>query len=201
MLLGVAQTSEFADAPTHRYRQPSFWIKWFSRRVATPDAPTHRYRQPSFWIKWFSCRVATKIAPVKGIDAGLSPTTGPRLHTLPIPHAHKHFIYEALWRKLRTGHRLRHWLPHEQRCPIDGAYHTHEHVLLTCANLERVWQHLAPCMLPFKHDNTPIRMFHQMLTVYLADSLSHVPSLVALWAIMANWHTVCTVKKAPALDA
>ena len=84
---------------------------------------------------------------------------------------------------------------------IDGTDHTHEHALATCASLERVWQHLAPCMLPFKPDNTPIRTVHEMLTVHRADLLSHLRGLVAWSAVMANWHTVCSVRKAPALDA
>ena len=99
------------------------------------DAPTQRYHQPSFWTKWLSRRVATILAPVKAMDAGLSPTIWRRLHTLPIPHAHTQFIYEALWHKLRTDHRLRHWLPHQQLCPIDGTDHTREHSLVTCAGL------------------------------------------------------------------
>ena len=56
-------------------------------------------------------------------------------------------------------------------------------------------------MLPFKHNDMAIRTFHSMLTAHLADSLSHIPGLVAWSAIMANWHPVCTVRNTPALDA
>ena len=71
--------------------------------------------------------------------------------------------------KLRTGYGLRHWLPHHQLCPIDGTNHAHQHALIMCANLAKVWQHLA---------NTPVRMFYSMLTTHLADSLSHTLGLI-----------------------
>ena len=163
--------------------------------------PAERYHPLSFWTKLLSHRVATKLAPVDGVKAGLGPTPWRGLHSLPIRHTHNHFTYEDLWHKLRTGYQLRHWLPHQQLCSIDLTHHTHEHALITCSNRAKVRQHLAPCMLPFKHNGTPVRMFHLILSRHLADSLSHIPGLIAWSAIMANWHTVYTVRKTRALDA
>ena len=74
--------------------------------------------------------------------------------------------------------------------------HTHEHALITCNDLTKVWQHLASCMLPFKLNGVSVRTFHWMLTTHLADLLSHIPGLTAWSAIMANWQNVHNVRKA-----
>ena len=130
---GVHKLSQLTPAHIHTYKS-AYRLAWRNLRKSA-EAPAQRYHQPSFWAKWLSHRVATKLAPVKGINTGKGPTTWHRLHNVPIPHAHKHFIYEALWHKLRTGFRRRHWLPHQQLRPIAGTYHTHKHALITCANL------------------------------------------------------------------
>ena len=80
---------------------------------------------------------------------------------------------------LRTGHRLRHWLPHQQLCPVHGMDHTHEHAMITCTNLTKISQRLAPCMLPFKLNGVCVRTFHSMPIAHLADSLSRIPGLTA----------------------
>ena len=37
------------------------------------------------------------------------------------PTPHRDMLYQALWKKLPVGERLRSWLPGEVSCPLDGA--------------------------------------------------------------------------------
>ena len=165
------------------------------RRLASPSlvaAGVPECPPLYLWYQWTSVKMVNYLGLAGAEPPRQTEEVWKAFFSSDFPAPHRDTIYQALWKKLPVGERLRSWLPGEVNCPLDGACESVLHAVTACKFLPVAYNTVDKCF-PADGPGESVSA-STVIHTHPVQSLTSPHGILAWSAFIASWAARCVAK-------
>ena len=165
------------------------------RRLASPSlvaAGVPECPPLYLWYQWTSVKMVNYLGLAGAEPPRQTEEVWKAFFSSDFPAPHRDTIYQALWKKLPVGERLRSWLPGEVNCPLDGACESVLHAVTACKFLPVAYNTVDKCF-PADGPGESVSA-STVIHTHPVQSLTSPHGILAWSAFIASWAARCAAK-------